>query len=89
MMLVIGVSIDSSALKGLDALLSTVQMPPGVPVATVSIGKPGATNAGILAAQILAVGDSAIATRLDAHKKTMAQKVEQAAEKLRVALGGA
>jgi len=86
---VIGVPIDSSALKGLDALLSTVQMPPGVPVATVSIGKPGATNAGILAAQILAVGDSAIATRLDAHKKTMAQKVEQAAEKLRVALGGA
>src|SRR4029450_13832381 len=51
---VIGVPIDSSALKGLDALLSTVQMPPGVPVATVSIGKPGATNAGVLAAQILA-----------------------------------
>src|SRR5262245_55778971 len=50
---VIGVPIDSSALKGMDALLSTVQMPPGVPVATVSIGKPGATNAGILAAQIL------------------------------------
>src|SRR5512144_906408 len=45
---VIGVPIDSSALKGLDALLSTVQMPPGVPVATVSIGKPGATNAGVL-----------------------------------------
>ena len=56
---VIGVPIDSSALKGLDALLSTVQMPPGVPVATVSIGKPGATNAGVLAAQILAVGDPA------------------------------
>ena len=58
---VIGVPIDSSALKGLDALLSTVQMPPGVPVATVSIGKPGATNAGVLAAQILGVGDPAIA----------------------------
>ena len=84
---VIGVPIDSSALKGLDALLSTVQMPPGVPVATVSIGKPGATNAGILAAQILAVGDPTIAGRLDAHKKTMAQKVEQAAEKLRVSQG--
>ena len=55
---VIGVPIDSSALKGLDALLSTVQMPPGVPVATVSIGKPGATNAGVLAAQILGVGDA-------------------------------
>lgn len=80
---VIGVPIDSSALKGLDALLSTVQMPPGVPVATVSIGKPGATNAGILAAQILAVGDSAISSRLDSHKQAMAQKVEQAAEKLR------
>ena len=84
---VIGVPIDSSALKGLDALLSTVQMPPGVPVATVSIGKPGATNAGILAAQILGVSDSAISARLDAHKKTMAQKVEQAAEKLRTTAG--
>ena len=84
---VIGVPIDSSALKGLDALLSTVQMPPGVPVATVSIGKPGATNAGILAAQILGVGDSNVAARLDEYKKKMAQKVEQAAEKLRVASG--
>ena len=80
---VIGVPIDSSALKGLDALLSTVQMPPGVPVATVSIGKPGATNAGILAAQILAIGDPTIASRLDTHKKTMAQKVEQAAERIK------
>ena len=80
---VIGVPIDSSALKGLDALLSTVQMPPGVPVATVSIGKPGATNAGILAAQILAVGDPKVAARLDDHKRRMAEKVEQAAEKIR------
>src|SRR5215467_10063850 len=76
---VIGVPIDSSALKGMDALLSTVQMPPGVPVATVSIGKPGATNAGVLAAQILALGDSSIAARLDAYKKKLADKVEQAA----------
>src|SRR5687767_12111045 len=76
---VIGVPIDSSALKGLDALLSTVQMPPGVPVATVSIGKPGATNAGVLAAQILAVGDQAIAQRMEAYKKKLAEKVEQAA----------
>src|SRR3954454_24097559 len=60
---VIGVPIDSSALNGLDALLSTVQMPPGVPVATVSVGKAGATNAGVLAAQILALADSAIAER--------------------------
>ena len=79
---VIGVPIDSSALKGLDALLSTVQMPPGVPVATVSIGKPGATNAGVLAAQILGVGDPAIASKLQAYKEKLADKVEQAALKL-------
>jgi phosphoribosylamine---glycine ligase len=80
---VIGVPIDSSALKGLDALLSTVQMPPGVPVATVSIGKPGATNAGVLAAQMLAVADPAIASRLVAYKKKLAERVEAAAEKLK------
>jgi phosphoribosylamine---glycine ligase len=79
---VIGVPIDSSALKGLDALLSTVQMPPGVPVATVSIGKPGATNAGVLAAQILGVGDPAIAKKLTDYKKKLAEKVEAAAAKL-------
>jgi phosphoribosylamine--glycine ligase len=79
---VIGVPIDSTALKGWDALLSTVQMPPGVPVATVSIGKPGATNAAVLAAQILAVGDSAIADRIVAYKKKLAEKVEAAADKL-------
>ena len=79
---VIGVPIDSSALKGLDALLSTVQMPPGVPVATVSIGKPGATNAGVLAAQILATGDAALASRLALYKKALADKVEAAAAKL-------
>ena len=74
--------IDSSALKGLDALLSTVQMPPGVPVATVSIGKPGATNAAVLAAQILAVGDAALAERLVRYKAELAEKVEQAAARL-------
>ena len=79
---VIGVPIDSSALKGLDALLSTVQMPPGVPVATVSIGKPGATNAGVLAAQIIGVGDKAIARKLDDYKKKLADKVEAAAARL-------
>ena len=79
---VIGVPIDSSALKGLDALLSTVQMPPGVPVATVSIGKPGATNAGVLAAQIIGVADQAIATKLDDYKRKLAEKVEAAAAKL-------
>jgi phosphoribosylamine---glycine ligase len=80
---VIGVPIDSSALNGLDALLSTVQMPPGVPVATVSIGKPGASNAGVLAAQILAVGDPQIAAKLGGYKKQLAANVEQAAAKLR------
>jgi len=79
---VIGVPIDSSALKGLDALLSTVQMPPGVPVATVSIGKLGATNAGVLAAQIMGVGDKAIAQKLVDYKKKLADKVEAAAAQL-------
>ena len=81
---VIGVPIDSSALKGLDSLLSTVQMPPGVPVATVSIGKPGAVNAAVLAAQILGVGDPAIASRLVEYKARLAEKVEQAAEKMKL-----
>ncbi len=81
---VIGVPIDSSALKGLDALLSTVQMPPGVPVATVAIGKPGATNAGVLAAQILAVADAGTAQRLRAYKAGLAAKVEAAAARLSV-----
>jgi len=79
---VIGVPIDSSALKGMDALLSTVQMPPGVPVATVSIGKPGAINAGVLAAQILALSDPVIADRLVRYKKTLEEKVEAAAARL-------
>jgi phosphoribosylamine--glycine ligase len=80
---VIGVPIDSSALQGMDALLSTVQMPPGVPVATVSIGKPGATNAGVLAAQILGVADREVSARLTAYKKRLVDKVEAAAERLR------
>lgn len=80
---VIGVPIDSSCLQGLDALLSTVQMPPSVPVATVSIGKPGAINAGILAAQILALSDSKLAKRLEEYKKEIAEQVDQKAEKLK------
>jgi phosphoribosylamine--glycine ligase len=79
---VIGVPIDSSALKGLDALLSTVQMPPGVPVATVAIGKPGATNAGVLAAQIIALADPALAGRLRDYKVKLERKVEAAAARL-------
>ena len=74
---VIGVPIDSSCLQGFDALLSTVQMPPGVPVATMSIGKPGAKNAGILAAQILAVSDPELGKNLEKFKKEIEAQVEQ------------
>jgi len=79
---VIGVPIDSSALKGLDALLATVQMPPGVPVATVAIGKAGATNAGVLAAQMMAIGNPALTSRLIDYKQKLADKVEAAAKKM-------
>ncbi len=71
---VIGVPIDG-ALDGMDSLLSTVQMPPGVPVATVAIGKPGAKNAGFLAAQILSVAGPDLATRLVAERAAAADKV--------------
>lgn len=80
---VIGVPIDSSCLQGLDALLSTVQMPPGIPVATVSIGKSGARNAAILAVQIMAVSDDALADQLSAFKQEMADQVEKKAENLK------
>jgi phosphoribosylamine--glycine ligase len=73
---VIGVPIDSSALQGFDSLLSTVQMPPGIPVATMAIGKPGARNAGILAAQILALSDKHLAKKLVDFKAEMAAQVE-------------
>jgi phosphoribosylaminoimidazole carboxylase PurE protein len=72
---VIGVPLPSSALQGLDSLLSTVQMPGGVPVATVAIGKSGAQNAAILAAQILATADPELRERLRRHKDDMARKV--------------
>ena len=73
---VIGVPIASDAgIGGMDALLSTVQMPPGVPVATVSIGKAGAKNAAILAVQILALSDDALAKKLAAFKKDQEKKV--------------
>ncbi len=79
---VIGVPIESSPLKGLDALLATSQMPPGVPVATVAIGKAGATNAGVLAAQMIALGNPAVAERLKAYKVELEGKVEAAAKRL-------
>ena len=80
---VIGVPMPSSSLQGLDALLATVQMPAGIPVATLAIGKAGATNAGILAAQILALGDPAIAKKLEAHKEKLARGVEEKSNKLK------
>ena len=77
---VIGVPIDSSALQGMDSLLATVQMPPGIPVSTMAIGKSGAHNAGIFAAQILGVSDPAMAEKLAAFKQEMADKVEKKAK---------
>jgi phosphoribosylamine--glycine ligase len=79
---IIGVPIDSSCLQGMDALLATVQMPPGIPVATMAIGKPGARNAGILAVQILALADADLAQKLQEYKQDMAAKVEQKAKEL-------
>jgi phosphoribosylaminoimidazole carboxylase PurE protein len=74
---IIGVPINSTPLNGLDSLLSIAQMPKGVPVATVAVGKWGAANAGILAAQILALSDAGVRRRLAAYRKTMAAEVRQ------------
>jgi phosphoribosylaminoimidazole carboxylase PurE protein len=79
---VIAVPLASSPLAGFDALLSSVQMPPGIPVATVSVGPWGARNAGILAAQILATADPALRERLAEHRRRMAQDVEKAAAQI-------
>lgn len=83
---VIGVPIPSTSLQGMDSLLATVQMPAGIPVATVAIGKPGATNAGILAAQMIALADASVAKKLDSHKKKLAQGVEEKSKKLQASL---
>src|SRR5579859_3038573 len=80
---VIGVPIPATALNGLDSLLATVQMPAGIPVATVAIGKPGATNAGILAAQMVGLADASVAKKLEAHKEKLARGVEEKSKKLR------
>jgi len=79
---VIGVPISSTSLQGMDSLLATVQMPAGIPVATVAIGKPGATNAGILAAQIIGVADASIAKKLEEYKEKLARGVEEKSKKL-------
>ena len=80
---VIGVPIESGPLNGRDSRLSTVQMPGGVPVASMAIGKAGAKNAGIFAAQILAVSDPKLRAALKAHREEMARQVEAKAEKLK------
>lgn len=73
---VIGVPIDAGPLNGFDALLSTVQMPAGIPVATVAIGKTGAKNAAYLAAQIMSLGDAALAERVQAERQANSEKVQ-------------
>jgi len=79
---VIAVPIDSTALKGLDALLATVQMPGGIPVASMAIGKAGAKNAGLFAVQLLAATDADLAARLDASRTVMAKEVAEKSESL-------
>uniref|UniRef100_A0A832A941 N5-carboxyaminoimidazole ribonucleotide mutase n=1 Tax=Desulfacinum infernum TaxID=35837 RepID=A0A832A941_9BACT len=79
---VIGVPIDSSPLKGMDALLSTVQMPPGIPVATMAIGKGGARNAALFAVQILALSHEALSEGLRRYKADMASEVLAKNEKI-------
>lgn len=79
---VIGVPVASTSLNGMDALLATVQMPAGIPVATVAVGKAGARNAGILAAQIFGTSDSKIAEKLTAFKKDLAEGVKKKNDKL-------
>jgi len=77
---VLGVPVESKALKGMDSLLSIVQMPGGIPVGTVAIGKAGAINAGLLAAQILATTDPALADRVDAWRAAQTQAVDESPE---------
>src|SRR5271165_1585984 len=83
---VIGVPISSTSLQGLDSLLATVQMPAGIPVATVAIGKPGATNAGILAAQMIGIADTDVAKKLTQYKEKLAKGVEEKSKKLQASL---
>lgn len=79
---VIGVPVQSKALNGLDSLLSIVQMPGGVPVATVAIGKAGATNAGLLAAQILSTNNETIAIRLEERREALKKQVIESSDQL-------
>ena len=85
---VIGVPIDSSPLKGMDALLSTSMMPAGIPVATMGIGKAGASNAAVLVAQILARSDKSLVEKLHEYKKRLAKGVEKKDAELQKTLNG-
>ena len=79
---VIGIPIESGGMGGIDSLLSTAMMPPGVPVATVAVGKSGAKNSGILAAQILATADEELSQKLKDYKKKMREEVLEKDKKL-------
>lgn len=79
---VIGVPIPSTSLNGLDSLLAIVQMPAGIPVATTAIGKPGATNAGILAAQMIGLSNTTVAGKLKSLKEKLAKSVDEKSKKL-------
>ncbi|MDA7787164.1 5-(carboxyamino)imidazole ribonucleotide mutase [Gammaproteobacteria bacterium] len=79
---VIGIPIESGGMGGMDSLLSTVMMPPGVPVATVAVGKSGAKNSAILAVQILATGNDALSSKLDDYKENMKNEVLEKNNKL-------
>ena len=80
---VIGVPMPTTSLQGMDSLLSTVQMPAGIPVATVAIGKSGAVNAAILAVQIMGTADAALAGKLAEYKKDLAKGVLEKSEKVK------
>ncbi len=81
---IIGVPMETQSLGGMDSLLSTVQMPSGVPVATVAIGKAGAKNAGILAAQIIGISLSRVREKIKLYKKEMAEKVCRKNQSLKI-----
>jgi 5-(carboxyamino)imidazole ribonucleotide mutase len=85
---VIGVPMDSGSLSGFDALLSTVQMPPGIPVATVAVGRTGAKNAGYMAAQILALGNETLAERLLQDRSQNREKVAEQNRSVQASLDG-
>jgi 5-(carboxyamino)imidazole ribonucleotide mutase len=86
---VLAVPLDAGGLGGLDALLATVQMPAGIPVGTLAVGRAGAENAAILAAQILALADARLAARMDDHKRDLASTVAERDRRLQASLGSA